>query len=456
MEGAKGNNQPQKPKVKLIKDMKYGKVHLRQSLLELSGFEDLAKVFRNRKEHYSIVDQDITLPTEKSEPNEEEVQIFMSPFERIEEYRKEKINKKMKDKMTKMLGEAEPVRNRPRIPKTTKMLESFQEKYKKEMPISYKEDLRESEINLARIKMNNKRKFQVASTHSKPLYQSRVLGSQDTSSSFITQESPHGYRKRFMSLKTSLPDRDKYVYPSIREMIQGKSKEDYSGPIINLKNIDALFESFINKNFGKKLRPKNEHEDKRYALMRQNSGNYSKPQTSQMNSRKEKANVERSFTRSEESSKQVISTMANFYETKHSKKSIYDEMVENLKYDRPLTSSLRRKNYTVLGKDNLDPISQYRGVSEEERQKIRQESHNFYMGLIEGLEQFHEEEIPTTIFIVEEVRKVFESEYVFSEAILKDILAMVSKMEFDIKTEEVLEKIGGYVGVNIEMSPRKD
>ena len=83
----------------------------------------------------------------------------MSPFERIEVYRKEKLNKKMKEKMNKMLDHSEPARRKSRVPKTTKMLESFQEKYKKEMPISYKEDLRESEINLNQIKMNGKRKF---------------------------------------------------------------------------------------------------------------------------------------------------------------------------------------------------------------------------------------------------------------------------------------------------------
>lgn len=56
--------------------------------------------------------------------------------------------------------------------------------------------------------------------------------------------------------------------------------------------------------------------------------------------------------------------MANFYETKHEKKFNYDQMVENLKYDRPLTTSIRRRNYTVLGKETLNPITEYREVSE--------------------------------------------------------------------------------------------
>ena len=60
-----------------------------------------------------------------------------------------------------------------------------------------------------------------------------------------------------MSLKTSLPEKEKNAYPSIREIIQGKSKEDHHGPIINLKNIDTLYENFLNKNM-KKMKLKNE------------------------------------------------------------------------------------------------------------------------------------------------------------------------------------------------------
>jgi hypothetical protein len=36
-------------KLKLMKDLKYGKVHLRQSLIDLDEFEDMDKVFKNRK-----------------------------------------------------------------------------------------------------------------------------------------------------------------------------------------------------------------------------------------------------------------------------------------------------------------------------------------------------------------------------------------------------------------------
>jgi hypothetical protein len=36
-------------KLKLMKDLKYGKVHLRQSLIDIVEFEDMNKVFKNCK-----------------------------------------------------------------------------------------------------------------------------------------------------------------------------------------------------------------------------------------------------------------------------------------------------------------------------------------------------------------------------------------------------------------------
>ncbi len=70
--------------------------------------------------------------------------------------------------------------------------------------------------------------------------------------------------------------------------------------------------------------------------------------------------VDKCFTKSESSSKNVIDTMCQFYESKHSKKTEYDGMVENLKYDRPLTSKIRRRNYKVIGKESLSSIKNYR------------------------------------------------------------------------------------------------
>lgn len=57
----------------------------------------------------------------------------------------------------------------------------------------------------------------------------------------------------------------------------------------------------------------------------------------------------RTFTRSENCSKSVIETMSNFYHSKSAKITDYEKMVQFLKNDRPMTSSIRRKNYKVIG-----------------------------------------------------------------------------------------------------------
>lgn len=57
-------------KLKLIKDLKYGKVHLRQSLLQMSEFHDIDKIYKTKKELYSIQNQEITLRHETTEENQ--------------------------------------------------------------------------------------------------------------------------------------------------------------------------------------------------------------------------------------------------------------------------------------------------------------------------------------------------------------------------------------------------
>lgn len=79
-------------------------------------------------------------------------------------------------------------------------------------------------------------------------------------------------------------------------------------------------------------------------------------------------------------------------------------MVDNLKYDRPLTSNIRRRNYKIIGKESLNSIKRYRVKSELERISLKKKNYEFYLNLIEGLENYHEEDIPTTIFIVDQVR----------------------------------------------------
>ena len=60
-------------------------------------------------------------------------------------------------------------------------------------------------------------------------------------------------------------------------------------------------------------------------------------------------------------------------------------MVDNLKYDRPLTSNIRRRNYKVIGKESLSSINKFRYKSEQERISIIKKNHEFYMSLIEIL-----------------------------------------------------------------------
>lgn len=57
-------------------------------------------MFKGRKEFYSIQDFDVDLKVVQTEDNQEEANILISPAERMEIFRKEKINKKIKEKMT--------------------------------------------------------------------------------------------------------------------------------------------------------------------------------------------------------------------------------------------------------------------------------------------------------------------------------------------------------------------
>jgi hypothetical protein len=45
--------------VKLFKDLKHDKMNLRQSLLEMSEFEDMQKVYESKKHFYWIKDEKI-------------------------------------------------------------------------------------------------------------------------------------------------------------------------------------------------------------------------------------------------------------------------------------------------------------------------------------------------------------------------------------------------------------
>lgn len=132
--------------------------------------------------------------------------------------------------------------------------------------------------------------------------------------------------------------------------MQGKLKENTTGPLIDIKSIENKLDEYLNEAI-KKTRVKIERDiEPRHSIV--SSPIKLKGQTINKTFERKniKSNVERSFTRSEESSKNMIDTMSSFYETKKEKKKVFDKMYKNLKYDRPLTSSIRRKNYTVYEK----------------------------------------------------------------------------------------------------------
>jgi hypothetical protein len=252
-------------------------------------------------------------------------------------YRKEHMSKKLNDKLLQSISGHSAAPSRPRLPKTRKLLRRFEERYRNEMPISYKEQLKESELNLEKIKRNDKIKFEVSGEHCKSLYQPGV-GRQE------------GEGKRFLSLRTGQPQKERFVFQSLREIIQGRLHEESRGSTIDIKNLENTIDSYVSQCM-RYVRPSRETERK--ASM---AGSPVKLKFAASASRRlpgarprSHSNVERSFSRSEETSKRMIDTMSSFYETKHEKKRSFDRMCSNLRYDRPLTSSVRRRNYAVLG-----------------------------------------------------------------------------------------------------------
>ena len=107
-----------------------------------------------------------------------------------------------------------------------------------------------------------------------------------------------------------------------------------------------------------------------YFLSRKNDAKRNTSKNSKFNHKKptrSEENVsmlaERTFTKSEFYSKDVIGTMSNFYTTKQHKRDDYKKMVHYLKNDRPLTSDIRRRNYKVITTENIQEIDKYRAHS---------------------------------------------------------------------------------------------
>ena len=83
----KNISQRHKGKIKMIKDLKYGKANLRQSLIDMSEFVDISKMYKLKKELYRVEDLEVEEKSQETQENEEDIQIIMSPEEKIALYK---------------------------------------------------------------------------------------------------------------------------------------------------------------------------------------------------------------------------------------------------------------------------------------------------------------------------------------------------------------------------------
>lgn len=125
-------------------------------------------------------------------------------------------------------------------------------------------------------------------------------------------------------------------------------------------------------------------------------------------------------------------------------------MVGNLKYDRPTTSKIRRRNYNVIGRGSVQTIKRSRVHSEQERVAFRRKHHQFYMGLLAGLDDYKLDEIPTSICIIEAVRSILEDEYELTIEWLQEIMKEIKEMPTDVCTKNILDKIGVFLHHQVE------
>lgn len=75
-------------------------------------------------------------------------------------------------------------------------------------------------------------------------------------------------------------------------------------------------------------------------------------------------------------------------------------MISFLKHDRPLTSQIRRKNYEIVGKQQMGEVDKYRSTAEQERVDLRHKNYEFYASLMTSLERCSQEDIPKTLTIL--------------------------------------------------------
>lgn len=73
------------------------------------------------------------------------------------------------------------------------------------------------------------------------------------------------------------------------------------------------------------------------------------------------------------------------------------------------------------------------------------------MNLIEGLEKYHFDDIPTTIYIIEEIKYILEDEYEFTIDFFKEITKEIKDMPADQCTNKILNKIALYLDCNLSI-----
>lgn len=123
-------SQRNKGKVKMIKDLKYGKANLRQSLIEMTEFVDIGKMYKLKKELYRVEDLEMEEKSQDTQENDEDIQIILSPEEKIALYKREKMNRKMKERLSRFYEKETVVKHRIRRPKASRLLDDFQQQYR--------------------------------------------------------------------------------------------------------------------------------------------------------------------------------------------------------------------------------------------------------------------------------------------------------------------------------------
>jgi hypothetical protein len=471
-------------KVKLSKDLKTAEAHLRASLIDQEEIENMQQVpsspwqiYHQRKQYYRIDSQAYTAPASLEEPSQHENNAHLSYKEKVDLYRRRLQSEKLESKYQSLFKKTEKRRHKMRNPVLFKMLEQFEEDYKHDDSLNIAEDLKECERNLEMIKINDKRRAQFAQTATDPLQASRP---------------------RFISLESSLPEKEATLLPKWVDYLQGRTtKPDTSVRTLNITFLENTFDSIIgqapktrprklSKEAQSPIRPaspqrppespsareeraeestfvcdrcqegEKKREGREETALHQNffAGRKLEKRTVSKHSRGRRAakgeenlevNAERTFTKSEHYSKEVIHTMSNFYDTKHGKRDDFKKMVHFLKSDRPLTSDIRRRNYKVITQDNVQEIRNYRVQSEMERVRLKKSNLAFYYELLKLLDGHDVQDLRLSGQILERTRTVLESHYSIAKHQLEYITEPCLYLSPDALSETVIQRIRHFI-----------